>query len=138
MDFQATLASAIKLSDDFKITDGMYEVLKNGQINKMLLVCSKEMNQVFLFPMKLKDENTKIIKIFAELEDLSPDFVQDITEEITFCKMEKIHVTGVTTNEEGNLIFEGYYSGLDVDIDQLKKNIDSIDSVAGCSVEIVS
>ncbi|MHA1451067.1 MAG: hypothetical protein ACTSP4_16825 [Candidatus Hodarchaeales archaeon] len=93
------------------------------------------MNQIFLFPVKHGDH--KIVKIFCELEELSMSFVQEITEETSDFDLEKIHVTGITTNDDGSLIFEGYYSCSDVDIDHLIKNIKSHDAVASCSVEFI-
>ncbi|MHA2295240.1 MAG: hypothetical protein ACXAEU_05520 [Candidatus Hodarchaeales archaeon] len=140
MDYQATHATCIKLEGNVKLPRNMWEALKKaegdvGTVDTMLFVCSKEMNQLFLFP--LKHRNHKIVKIFCELEELTPNFVQEITEEITDFEMEKVHITGVTTNDDGFLVFEGYYSTTEVDRDQLENNIKSIDAVSVCTVEIV-
>lgn len=140
MEHQATLAKLMSTKDKIDVPKEFWESLQSvaggvGEINKMLLMFSKEMNQMFLFPVKQSDH--KIIKIFCELEELSMSFVQEITEETIDFELEKIHVTGVTTNDDGSLIFEGYYSCSDVDINHLIKNISSHDDVSSCTVEYV-
>ncbi|MFW9994765.1 MAG: hypothetical protein ACFFD4_22175 [Candidatus Odinarchaeota archaeon] len=143
MEYKATYAHVVKIGESLKISDNLWKIIKSdqgtesgpGPVEAMLLVCSKEMKQLFLFP--IKNKNYKIVKILCELEELTPSFVQDITEEISDFEMEKVHVTGVTTNEEGLLVFEGYYSCETIDTGQLEKNISSHPTVTTCVVEIV-
>jgi hypothetical protein len=127
----------VKLEKTLSLPDSFWKQMMTSEknSNKLLMVYSKELDQVILFPINNGDH--KVIKLICELKDISSTFIQEIVDAINHFNMDKIHITGVTINEEDSLIFEAYYSCPSVDSSHLEEKILSHGTITSCIIETV-
>ena len=129
----ATLGQCIKISGEIKLPKEYKEFLVENSVNKMLMIGMKESNVVILTPMSKKI----VIKICVELNDISMSFQAEIGTDLADFNMKELYVEGLTSNEEGAIIYEGYFQTDEiVDITLLEKNIKANEEVDAVEITV--